>query len=374
MRRLVPWMVLVSLLLASVPAGATYGTVFVRDWRNMAACQCLTDVMWIAPGMDARLSPDGDLMAYGIVDFYLDGLYGTTEYTGSTALFVGLVDVLLLGKESWRIDRPGVVYWAFPAAHFRWSRDGRYLFYTVLENPRSPRPWYQTWRFDLSTGTSERMPWSHELIMDTTPDGRWGIFVRTAPNAREEALGAYTYRERDVLARDLHTGREIILASRVMIRTGLMSVGITFDETGRRLALPLGDKVHIYDFDGYDFTLSDTLKIGRPVSAAVWDPNGDYLILQEDSAYLQRSRFFPPDPKGVLLWFDLRTGESGPLWPSNFTQEAPWFIPGTRTLAFSTQLGDTLKEIPPEFLAIGERLPPWGEVRDRRCFCPDDDT
>src|SRR5690606_10427455 len=281
-------------------------------------------------------------------------------------------DVLLAGKESWRIHEPGVVYWAFPLVHYRWSRDGKYLYYSVVVNPRALRLSHETWRLDLASGQAQRMPWENELIMDTTPDGRWAIFVRTKPGAREEKVGPYTYRERDVLARDLVTGREILLAEKVMIRAGLMSVGITFDEAGRKLALPLGDKVYLYDFDGKTFVLSETLVIGRLVSASVWDPNGDYLILQEDSTYLQASRFFPPKPKGVLHWFDLNTRESGLLWPSNFTQEAPWFVPGTRTLAFSTQLGDTLTELPMEFIAIGERLPPWSEIRDGRCFCSDD--
>jgi len=38
-RKLVTAVAAVLILATSLPAGATYGTVFVRDWRNMAACQ-----------------------------------------------------------------------------------------------------------------------------------------------------------------------------------------------------------------------------------------------------------------------------------------------------------------------------------------------
>jgi len=76
-RKLVTAVAAVLILATSLPEGATYGTVFVRDWRNMAACQCLTDVWFIAPGAYARLSPDGKLMAYEVVDERLYEKWGT---------------------------------------------------------------------------------------------------------------------------------------------------------------------------------------------------------------------------------------------------------------------------------------------------------
>src|SRR5690606_37571023 len=229
-------------------------------------------------------------------------------------------DVLLAGKESWRIHEPGVVYWAFPLARYRWSRDGKYLYYSVIVNPRALRPSYETWRLDLASGQAQRMPWENELIMDTTPDGRCAIFVRTKPGEREEKVGPYTYRERDVLARDLVTGREILLAEKVMIRAGLMSVGITFDEAGRKLALPLGDMVYLDELDRKSFVLPATLVICWVVRSALCDPSSDYMILGLNFTYLQASRFFPPKAQCVLLWLDLNTRESVVLWPSNFNQ------------------------------------------------------
>src|SRR5690606_25538982 len=112
MRKLVAAVALILILAASLPAGATYGTVFVRDWRNMAACQCLTDA-WVAPGAYARLSPDGKLMAYEVVDLDLLEREGTPDDIGSDALIIGPRSRLM--EEFGYSNNEGAIYWVFPS-------------------------------------------------------------------------------------------------------------------------------------------------------------------------------------------------------------------------------------------------------------------
>lgn len=361
MRKLAAAVALILILAASLPAGATYGTVFVRDWRNMAACQCLTDA-WVAPGAYARLSPDGKLMAYGVVDARLREKWGTDQYIGDGGLFIGPRDLLMwIGNTSGGIpeivDRSSI-YWLFPASDYRWSRDGRYIYYDAIVDPTHTGVYWETWKVDLLTGTAEKMPWDGRVVMSTSPDGRWVITIQTYGDGRREEIIPYVLRERDVIAVDTATGREVVLVRQGMIRVGLANVTISFNEQGNKLAVPVRNEVLLYDFDGENFIHYKTLAFDGLVSGAVWDPDGDYLIVQRDTAYRQISRFHPPQEKSELYWVDLRSGESGPLWPSNFSQEAPWIVPGTRTLAFNSQLGDTLQELPLYLMNLGNPLPP----------------
>lgn len=373
MRKLAAAVALILILAASLPAGATYGTVFVRDWRNMAACQCLTDA-WVAPGAYARLSPDGTMMAYEIIDWRMSDQYGREDYVGEAALFIGPKDYLLSDYVYELPKRP--IYWVFPHLVYRWSRDGRYVYYNaMLDTDLARLDSWATFRLDLVTGRTERMPWRGRVVMDTSPDGRWVVVIEALESDRVEKIGPHYVRERNVVAIDLLTGREIMLAERAMIRTGLQDAAISFNEQGDRLAMPILGKVYLYTFDGSNFRHYDTIQLGGLNSAAVWDPHGDYLIVQRDTAYLPYSRFHDPLPKYELYWVDLRTKESGPIWDSNFSQSAPWFVPGTRTLAFNSQIGDTIDELPMYLVNRGERLPPWTRLPlwRNRCFCPEDD-
>lgn len=364
MRKLAGVVVLVAILAASLPAGATYGTVFVRDWRNMAACQCLTDVWFIAPAAGARLSPDGKLMVYEVVDSRLREKWGTDEFIGDSGLFIGPRELLMwVGDSSGRapegIDR-SKIYWAFPTLGHVWSRDGRYIYYDVLVDPtyNSKDPYWETWRLDLDTGTAEKMPWVGRVVMDTSPDGRWVIVVQTYPSVPREEVPPYILTERDVIAIDMLTGREVTLVSRGMIRVGLTAVVVSFNEQGDRLAVPVRNQVLLFSFDGKNFTHYRTLTFDGLVSGAVWDLDNNYLIIQRDTAYQRISRFHDPLPKSELYWIDLRSGESGPLWPSNFSQVSVWMMPGTRTIAFDSQLGNTLQELSPYLMNLGKPLPP----------------
>lgn len=323
----------------------------------------MTDVWFIAPGAYARLSPDGELMAYEVVDGRLYDKWGSDRFIGDQGLFIGPRELLMwvgsrhgLGPE--KIDE-SKVYWGFPTLGHVWSRDGRYVYYDVMVDPTFEKsPYWETWRVDLESGTSERMPWDGRVVMDTSPDGRWVITIQTYSGGRREEITPYVLHERDVIAVDMETGREVTLVSRGMIRAGLSDVAISFNEQGDKLAIPVRDKVLLFSFDGENFTHYKTLAFDGLVGGAVWDPSNDYLIVQRDTSYLRISRFHDPQPKSELYWVDLRTEEMGPLWPSNFSQEAPWIVPGTRTLAFNSQLGDTLQELSIYLMKLGNQLPP----------------
>lgn len=323
----------------------------------------MTDVWFIAPGAYARLSPDGKLMAYEVVDERLYEKWGTDQYIGSQGLFIGPRELLMWvsdssGRAPERIDQ-STIYWGFPTLGHVWSRDGRYLYYDVMVDPTFKKePYWETWRIDLNVGRAEKMPWDGRVVMDTSPDGRWVITIQTHSGVRREEIPPYVLHERDVIAVDMTTGREVTLVNRGMIRAGLSNVVISFNEQGDKLAVPVRNQVLLYSFDGENFTHYRTLTFEGLISGAVWDPSGDYLIIQRDTAYRPISRFHTPEQKSELYWIDLRSGESGPLWPSNFSQEAPWIVPGTRILAFNSQLGNTLQEFPLSLMRFGNPLSP----------------
>src|SRR5690606_19327742 len=133
--------------------------------------------------------------------------------------------------------------------------------------------------------------WNDRELLATSPDGRWGIFVRHRRDRYQEIMGPYTFTREDIVAIEFGSGREVILAEQIMVNADISSVSVAFNEQGTKLAVPAFRNVLIYDFDGMNFNLVRTLSPGGIFSAAAWDPHGDYLILQEDTTYLQASRF-----------------------------------------------------------------------------------